>query len=128
MIDTPPSPPSIADLVRRLIDESAQLLRAEWRLAQSEASARVRDAIGAGIAIIIGAVFLLAALFTLLAAMIGWLAVKFGAGNAALIVTVVALAIGGGLVSLGLLRLKKFRLASHAEDSLEGAQPEEKQP
>ena len=102
---------TIADLLRQLVDDGNHLVRTEIRLAKSEFRDNVatigRGAVGIGI----GAVLLLGAVFTLLGGAVGFLSPLVGAGWAAVIVGLVALAIGGGLIMTGVNKLKMSSLA-----------------
>lgn len=97
--------PSIADLVRRLVEDTAHLVRTELRLAQTEVAEGAKAMTGGIIAIAVGGTFLMASMLTLLAAIIGWLTPLVGAGWAAMIVTIAAAAIGGILILLGRSRI-----------------------
>jgi len=93
--------PSIAQLLRQLVEDGNHLVRTEIRLAKSE----VRDTLasakaGAG-AIAIGGILLLGSVFTLLGAAVGFLAPLVGAGFAGLIVGVATAVIGGLLIVSG---------------------------
>lgn len=107
-----PEPPAGASstlaipvLVRRLLNDGEMLARAEVRLVQAQVTSRIRRAIPALLATLFGSILLFAALLTMLAALIGWLAPSLGTGNAALVVTVVTAAIGGIAMTLGLRHL-----------------------
>ncbi len=96
-----PDSPSIAGLIRQLIEDANHLVRTEIRLAKAE----FRDNLaatkaGAG-AIAIGGILLLGAIFTLLGAAVGFLTPLVGAGFAGLIVGLSAAVIGGLLVVIG---------------------------
>jgi hypothetical protein len=109
-ISDPAGNASIAGLVHQLIEDGGQLVRAELRLAQAEVGSTVHAAMAPLAAIAVGGVFLLASILTLLAAIVGWLTPWLGAGNAAMAVTLGAIAIGGALVMIGVGRLKAVRL------------------
>jgi uncharacterized membrane protein YqjE len=100
-----PEDPSIAVLVRRLVEDTAHLVRTELRLAQTELADNAKAMTGGVIAIAVGGTFLVASTLTLLAAIIGWLTPLVGAGWAAMIVTLAAATIGGGLILLGRSRI-----------------------
>ncbi|MGL4541783.1 MAG: phage holin family protein, partial [Polymorphobacter sp.] len=55
--------------------------------------------------LLLGSLLVLASLFTLLAAVIGWLTPNMGAGNAALVVTLGTAAIGFACMAMGYRRL-----------------------
>jgi len=101
-------------LFKRLLDDGELLARTELRLAQAQVTHQVRAAVPGLVAILVGGIFLLASLFTLLAALIAWLAPVLGAGNAALVVT-----LGLCLLSYELLgrRLLGRRLPDQARAS-----------
>lgn len=100
-----PEDPSIADLVRRLVEDTAHLVRTELRLAQTEVADGAKAMTGGVIAIAVGGTFLIASMLTLLAAIIGWLTPHVGAGWAAMIVTIAAAAIGAIFILLGRNRI-----------------------
>ena len=108
-----PEPSSDADttpipvLVKRLLSDGELLARAELRLAQAQATSQIRAAVPGIIAILVGGIFVLASLFTMLAALIAWLAPVLGAGNAALVVTLGTAALGGIAIALGSRHLDK---------------------
>ena len=101
-----PAEPSIADLIRQLVEDGNHLVRTEIRLAKSEVRDNVAAAAKGAVGIGIGVVLLLGALFTLLGAAVAFLAPIVGTGWAAVIVGVAALVVGGGLVLTGLNSLK----------------------
>lgn len=109
----PGETPSIGELLKRLIEDTQHLFRTEIRLAKSELKSNIASAAKGGIAIGIGMILLLGAIFTLLGAAVGFLTPLVGAGFAALIVGVVTLAIGGLLVMSG---IKKMSAASLSPD------------
>ena len=128
-----PEPPSDADtapipvLVKRLLSDGELLARAELRLAQAQATSQVRAAVPGIIAILVGGIFVLASLFTMLAALIAWLAPVLGAGNAALVVTLGTAAVGGIAIALGSHHLNKRAVVPpvrHLPD-LTGSTPQE---
>lgn len=92
---------SIADLLRRLVEDTGHLFRTEIRLAKSELRGNIAAAKGGAAAIGLGAILLLGAVFTLLGAAVGFLTPYVGAGLAALIVAIVVGVIGAVLVVSG---------------------------
>ncbi len=111
----PDATASIPRLVKRLLNDGEALARAELRLAQAQATHQVRAAVPGLVAILFGAIFVLASLFTLLAALIGWLTPVLGAGNAALVVTLGTAAIGGVAIALGVRHLNNRASSAPAE-------------
>lgn len=95
----------ILALLRQLLDDSERLARAELGLAQAQLTKQFSALIPGVLAILFGSIFALASLFTMLAALIGWLTPSLGAGNAALVVTLGTAAIGGVAISLGVRHL-----------------------
>lgn len=93
--------PSIGELLRGLVEDTGHLFRTEIRLAKSELRDNLAAAKGGAIAIGVGTVLLLGAVFTFLGACVGFLPPLVGAGFAGLIVTVVTAIIGGLLVVTG---------------------------
>lgn len=128
-----PEPPSDADtapipvLVKRLLSDGELLARAELRLAQAQATSQVRAAVPGIIAILVGGIFVLASLFTMLAALIAWLAPVLGAGNAALVVTLGTAAVGGIAIALGSHHLNKRAVVPPVRQlpDLTGSTPQE---
>jgi hypothetical protein len=128
-----PEPPSDADtapipvLFKRLLSDGELLARAELRLAQAQATSQVRAAVPGLIAIVVGGIFVLASLFTLLAALIAWLSPALGAGNAALVVTIGTAAIGGIAIALGSHHLNKRAVVPPVRQlpDLTGSTPQE---
>lgn len=103
--------PSIGQLVRRLVDDTGELVRSELKLAQTEFKSNL-TAMVAPIGMVVGAaVFGLAALFVLLGAFVGWLTPYVGAGWAALIVAAVTGLIAFLLFSAGRKGLSAASLA-----------------
>lgn len=119
-----PEDASIGELVRQLFDDSGRLVRAELRLAQAEFGDNVRAAVAPIAAIAVGAVFLMASMLTLLAAVIGWLTPELGAGNAAAAVTLGAIAIGGLMIAVGAARIKKLSFTPDHLVSMAAPSPE----
>ena len=93
--------PSIGELLRGLVEDTGHLFRTEVRLAKSELRDNLAAAKGGAIAIGVGIVLLLGAVFTFLGACVAFLTPLVGAGFAGLIVTVVTAVIGGLLVVTG---------------------------
>lgn len=128
-----PEPSSDADtapipvLVKRLLSDGELLARAELRLAQAQATSQVRAAVPGIIAILVGGIFVLASLFTMLAALIAWLAPVLGAGNAALVVTLGTAAVGGIAIALGSHHLNKRAVVPPVRQlpDLTGSTPQE---
>jgi hypothetical protein len=102
---------SIGDLFQQLFDDSGRLVRAELRLAQAEFTASFRAMLPSIAAILVGGVFLLGSMLTMLAALVGWLTPYLGAGNAALAVTIGEIVIGGGLIAYGVTQMKTMEFA-----------------
>ncbi len=106
------TPPSIGELLRRLIEQIGDLFRAELRLARSEVTSGITSARGAAVAIAVGATFLTASLLAFLGAMVGWLAPYVGGpGWAAFIVGVAAAVLGGISIMVGVGKLKAIRIS-----------------
>ena len=106
----PVETPSIGDLLRSLVDDTQHLFRTEIKLAKSEIKSNVAAAARGAVGIAIGVVLLLGAFFTLLGALVAFLAPLVGTGWAALIVAVVVGGIGGLLVTSGLRKLSASSL------------------
>ena len=106
-----PEPPSIGELIRRLIEEIGDLFRAEIRLARSEAAATVSSAKTGAIAVAAGAGLLSASMLAFLLAAIGWLTPRFGPGLAAFIVGSVVALLGGVCIAVGVSKIKAVRLS-----------------
>ena len=104
---------SLGDMLRSLVADTGHLFRTEIRLAKSELRDNLAAAKGGAIAIAIGIVLLLSAVFTFLGACVGFLTPLVGPGWAALIVTVVTAVIGIALVMNG---SKKIGASSLAPD------------
>lgn len=99
--------PSIADLLRRLVEDGNHLVRTEIRLAKAEVHDNLTAAKAGAGAIALGGILLLGAVFTLLGAAVGFLAPLVGAGFAGLIVGVATAAIGGAMIASGGKKLSK---------------------
>ena len=114
-------------LFKRLLSDGELLARAELRLAQAQATSQVRAAVPGIIAILVGGIFVLASLFTMLAALIAWLAPVLGAGNAALVVTLGTAAVGGIAIALGSHHLNKRAVVPPVRQlpDLTGSTPQE---
>lgn len=93
--------PSIGELIKQLVEDIGKLVRTELKLAQTEMKANISSAGKPLMLIAFGLVLLLGALFTLLAAIVGWLAPHVGAGWAAFIVAVIVGGVGTALVLSG---------------------------
>jgi uncharacterized membrane protein YqjE len=97
----PSSEPSTAELVTRLTQQSTELIRSELRLAQAEMTEKAKHA-GVGAGLFGGAgVVALYGVGTLIATVILALSLAMPAWLAALIVTVVLLAIAGVVALVG---------------------------
>ena len=101
---------SIPDLLRQLVEDGNHLVRTEIRLAKAEVRDNIAAAVRGGVSIGIGVVLALGAIFTLLGAAVGFLTPLLGAGWAALLVGLVALAVGGLLVVTGAKKLSPASL------------------
>lgn len=105
--DAPQDHRSLGQLVSDLSEQASRLVRAEIDLAKAEMAAKAKQA-GIGAGLLAGAGVLgLYAFGTLLATIIIALATAMPAWLAALIVTVVLLAVTGLLAFLGVKRLQK---------------------
>ena len=106
---------------------NAVTLESEAQLAQAQATSQVRAAVPGIIAILVGGIFVLASLFTMLAALIAWLAPVLGAGNAALVVTLGTAAVGGIAIALGSHHLNKRAVVPPVRQlpDLTGSTPQE---
>jgi hypothetical protein len=105
-----PEERSLGQLFAELTEESRTLVRQEIQLAKAELSEKVAG-VGTDIGSMVGGVAVLYAGFlVLLAALVIGLAHVIGAGWAALLVAVVALAAGGWLVSRGLNDIRSRNL------------------
>ena len=93
--------PSLAELLKRLVDDTGRLFRSELRLAQAELTASVGKALPALGLVMAGGLLLTAALFILLGALVAWLTPLVGLGWAAFIVAVGAGAAGAALALTG---------------------------
>lgn len=104
----PPSgpEPSIGDLIERLFDEAMDYGRAELQLLKTRALEIVEDYLRAGILFGIAAVLALAGVVTLFVGIAIALARWIGPLGGALVSTLLAAAIAGLLVWLGLRELK----------------------
>jgi uncharacterized membrane protein YqjE len=108
---SPPRRESIGDLVRRLVDDIANLVRAEIQLARSEVGEGLARARVSLAAVAIGAMLSMVATTCLLVAMIAWLAEKVGLVAAALIVAAIMGAAAAALIGIGITRLQRLDLA-----------------
>lgn len=101
---------SIADVMRGLVADGAHLARAEIRLAKAEISANVSGLV-TPVIMIAGALLLaVAALFTLMAAFVGWLTPLVGAGWAAFIVAGLAALLAAILIFVALAKVRAISL------------------
>ena len=106
-----PNNRSIPDLLMHLVRQLTELIRSEGQLARAEISEKMEKVTGASIMIGAGAGLLLPALVILLQAAVAALVeAGWSAGLAALVVGVIALAIGGVLCAMGFQRLKAVSL------------------
>ena len=112
-LHTDPNAPSIAELLKRLVDDSGHLFRTEIRLAKAELRDNLASAKTGAMWVALGAILLLGAIFTMRGAAVGFLTPLVGAGWAALIVAGVAGVVG---VVLALLGAKKVTATSLAPD------------
>lgn len=103
--------PSISEQLRSLLEDSVYLFRTEIRLAKAELRGNITAAKNGAVAIGIGVFLLLAAVFTLVGAAVGFLTPYVGAGWAALIVAVVVGVFGVILVVSGGKKLSATSLA-----------------
>lgn len=102
---------TIFNLVASVIDESVHLLQTELRLLRAEMNDKLAKFASAGTVLAAGGIAALAALFLLLQAIVRWLAVaglpdQWGY----LIVGLIVATIAGGMLSLGLGRLRATTL------------------
>lgn len=102
---------TIFNLVASVIDESVHLIQTELRLVRAEMNDKLAKLASAGTVLAAGGIAGLAALFLLLQALVRWLAVaglpdQWGY----LIVGLVVAIIAGGMLSLGLSRLRATTL------------------
>lgn len=103
--------PSIGDLIRRLVEDTGHLFRTELKLAQAELRQNMANARMPILAIAFGMLLCLAALFTLLAAIVAWLTPVLGAGGAALLVAVLTAGAGLALMLFGKKQLDESNIA-----------------
>jgi hypothetical protein len=106
MATQPDNGSSIGDLLRQLIEDVGLLFRTELRLAQAEVGSKLAGLKTGAAAIAAGGMLLLAALFVLLGAFVGFLEPHVGAGWAAVIVAVATAVVGFILISVGGGKLK----------------------
>jgi len=105
--DAPQDPRSLGQLVADLSEQATRLVRAEIDLAKAEVTSKAKD-LGLGAGLLAGAAVLgLYAFGALIATAIIALAIALPAWLAALIVTVVLLAVAGVLAMIGLKHVKK---------------------
>lgn len=103
--------PSIGSLLRQIVDDVGQLARAEVSLAKAEVTANIAKLVRPIIMIAAGAFLGIAALFTLMGALVGFLTPYVGAGWAALIVAAVVGGIAALLVMSGVKGIGAATLA-----------------
>jgi hypothetical protein len=102
---------TIFNLIASVIDESVHLMQTELRLVRAEINDKLAKVASAGTVLAAGGIAALAALFLLLQALVRWLAVaglpdQWGY----LIVGLVIAIIAGGMLSLGVSRLRATTL------------------
>lgn len=102
-----PEEPSLGQLVRRLVDDTGELVRSELKLAQTEFKSNLSGMAGAIGMIAAAAIVAIGAFGVLLSAFVGWLTPFVGDGWAALIVAVVT-----GLVAFLLLQAGRKKLSA----------------
>ena len=119
-----PSDSSIADLVHKLVDDGRTYVRAEANLYKQIAFARASKARNGLIALLAGAVLLLAALIVLLVMLAEGLAVHIGPVGGGLVVAGVTIAIALVLLRYGGARMTA--LSGDAEERTELASGERK--
>jgi hypothetical protein len=107
----PPQRASIGDLFRQLIENIADLVRLELRLARAEFRTGIRQSAGSVAAIAVGGMLAMVATSCLLVATIAWLATKVGLVNAALIVAAVLGVAAAMLIAAGIGKLQQLDLA-----------------
>jgi uncharacterized membrane protein YqjE len=106
-----PSTRSIPDILMHLVRQVTGLIRSEGQLARAEISEKMETLTGAAVMIGAGAVLLLPAVVILLqAAVAALIEAGWSSGLAALVVGVIALAIGGALCAIGIQRLRAVNL------------------
>ena len=101
---------SIADLFRRLIDESSGLIRMELRLARTEVRASIASATSGVAAIAVGGLLAVSAMTCLLVATIVWLAEHIGLLAAVLSVAGVLGIVAIVLILVGISKLQHVDL------------------
>jgi uncharacterized membrane-anchored protein len=102
--------PTIGELIRSLLADVGQLVRAEVKLVYAEVGRNVARATTPLAFMAVGATLLFGAFLALLGAFVGWLAPLVGVGNAALIVAAVVGGVGVALLLSGRRRLKGISL------------------
>lgn len=103
--------PSIGAVLRRIVDDVGQLARTEVNLAKAEVTANIGKLVRPIVMIAAGALLGIAALFTLMGALVGFLTPYVGAGWAALIVAAVVGGIAALLVMSGVKGIGAATLA-----------------
>lgn len=102
---------TIFNLVASVIDESVHLMQTELRLVRAEMNDKLAKLASAGTVLAGGGIAALAALFLLLQALVRWLTVaglpdQWGYLTVGLVIAIIA----GGMLSLGLSRLRATTL------------------
>ena len=117
----PPAPagPSLAESLRSLVTDVGHLFRTELRLARSEVVSSLHSAMRGAIAVGIGMILMLGAIFTMLGAIVGWLTPLLGAGWAAAAVALGAAVVAIALMALGARQLSPSRAAERVSDRLD---------
>jgi uncharacterized membrane protein YqjE len=100
--------PSIGDLIRKLAEDVSHLVRTEVQLVKTEVQENVRATVTPLVLIGAATIFFVAALLTLLGAIVGWLEPLVGAGWASFIVAVVS-----AIVGVVLLMVARRQLSSN---------------
>ncbi len=103
--------PSIGATLRQIVDDVGQLARTEVNLAKAEVTANIAKLVRPIVMIAMGALLGIAALFTLMGALVGFLTPYVGAGWAALIVAAVVGGIAALLVMSGIKAIGAVTLA-----------------
>lgn len=102
---------SLAELLRKLVDDIIGLMRSELRLAGSEMRSNIASAVGGLSLVAIGLVLFSVATLCLLGALVVWLSAFVGLVGAALAVGIGALLVGFGLIYGGAAKLQSTDLA-----------------
>jgi uncharacterized membrane protein YqjE len=107
----PPRRGSIGDLLRQLVDDIINLVRAQLEVTRAEVGDSIRQSAGSLAAIAVGGMFMMVATLCLLVALIAWLATKVGLVTAVLVVAGVLGVAGGVLIASGVAKLRRMDLA-----------------